>query len=218
MVTEEEQLAQYEQELAIAQAQQANSNNSMYAPAMYGQVQKQNLVEWQLDFKAELEDIERLLRSDILVRDKDGNEVWIRNPNKERIMFNELGVNDMIRQIRMFLNKNKVLSNYGIDEIKPRIRMIAHELRILIYNNYEAYGIDNEYKMNNYSMIVLTIMSMIEDAYRRAINGEERRGLNETRIVNQNDSLMPQMYPYPNLNSNSNKGILGKLNPLNWIK
>ena len=59
------------------------------------------------------------------------------------------------------------------------------------YNNYEEYGMDNDYKMNNYSMIVLSIGSVIEDVYRRAMNGETHRGLSEQRLVTQTEPLMP---------------------------
>jgi hypothetical protein len=172
-----------------------------------------NLVEWQLDFTPELADIERLLRCDILIRDKDGNEMWIRNPNKDRVIFNDVGVNDILREIKMFLNKNKVLSNYGVEEIKPRIKMIGHELRMLIYNNYESYGMDNDYKINNYSMVVLTILSMIEDSYRRAINGDERKDLNQARIVNQNEPIAQPNNQYV-LQMPQKKGSM--LNPFNW--
>lgn len=192
---EEAMMKQYEQELLAQQQMQQAQNVSPYASTMFQGQNKQNLVEWQLDFKNELDDIERLLRCDIMITDANGNQIWVRNPNPERIIFNDIGVNDILREIRMFLNKNKVLSNYGVEEIKPRIKMIGHELRILIYNNYEHYGMDNEYKQNNYSMIVLTILSMIEDSYRRAINGLERKDLNQARIVNQNEPLMQPM-PY----------------------
>ena len=212
MVTEEQMLQQYEQELA---AQQQQQNNMPYAQATFGQQQKQNLVEWQLDFKPELEDIERLLRCDIIARDKDGNTVWIANPDQSRIVFNSVGVNDILRQIRMMLNKNKVLSNYGIEEIKPRIRMMGHEIRMLIYNNYEAYGLDNDYKMNNYPIMVLTLLSMIEDSFRRALNGEERKDLNQMRMVNQNEAMGQQggNYPVVNMSSGSKKKWF---NPFTW--
>jgi len=104
---EEEMLAQYEADLA-----KSNYNSNPYgSPTMFGGAPKQNLVEWQLDFKQELEDIERLLRCDVLSKDNEGNELWIRNPNPERVVFNDVGVNDILREIRMFLNKNKVLSS-----------------------------------------------------------------------------------------------------------
>jgi len=204
---EEEALKKYEQDL-IAQ-DKMNQNASAYNTAnMFSGQQKQNLVEWQLDFRPELEDIERLLRNDIFIRDKDNNEFWIANPDKSKVFFNSVGVNDILREIRMFLNKNKVLSNYTHEEIGTRVKMIQHEIRVLIYNNYEYYGMDNEYKVNNYSIIVLTIGSMIEDAYRRSMGGEERRGLNETRFVNQNEPMGPS-YPmgggYNQMSQGSNK-------------
>lgn len=214
--SEDEILREYEAEIEAAKA--SGGGGYPYSAAMFGGQPKQNLVEWQLDFRPELEDIQRLLKCDVLMTDKDGNEVWVENPNKEYVVFNSLGVNDLIREIRMFLNKNKVLSNYDLEEIKPRVRILGHELRILIYNNYEAYGIDNDYKMNNYSIIVLTIIDMIDSAYRRAINGEERRDLNQARIVQQNEPMMPQnMNFYPQVMPQK-RGILSKAMPWNWGK
>jgi hypothetical protein len=183
---------------------------------MFGNGQRQNLIEYELDFKDELEDIERLLRCDILNRDKDGNEYWIMNPDKDKIFLNDLGVNDVLRKIRLLVNKGKVLSNYNIEEIKIRVKMIMNEIRVLIYNNYEQYGIDNEYKMNNYSMIVLTVGSLIEDAYRRALNGETHRGLSEQRVVTQNDSMQQQPSFYPQVTNKPNG--LAKILPWNWSK
>lgn len=208
-----EMLEQYERELAQQQAAYGQQSAVPYSSTMFGGQQKQNLVEWQLDFKPELEDIERLLRCDILVKDKDGNTVWARNTDESKIIFNDVGVNDILREIRMFLNKNKVLSNYGLDEIQPRIRMVGHELRMLIYNNYEAYGMDNDYKQNNFAIIIITLLSMIEDSYRRAINGEERKDLNQARIVNQNDPVMPQGMMYPMSVPQSKKKLW---NPFTW--
>lgn len=199
---------------------QAPTQNMPYGPSasMFSGAQKQNLVEWQLDFRMELIDIERLLRCDISTVDSENNTIWIKNPNKSKVFLNDLGVNDVIRGIRMFLNKNKVLSFYREEEIKPRIRMLGHELRGLIYNNAEMYGIDNEYKENNYAFAVLTILDMIESAYRRAINGEERKGLGEARIVQQNDS--PQNTPqnvnyYGGMNSQKRSKWY---NPFTWAR
>lgn len=222
MVSQEELMQRYEMESMAAnqtqqQLQNAQLQSNAYSTAMFGNSQKQNLVEFELDFKNELEDIERLLRCDILQRDKDGNEYWIVNPDKDKIFLNDLGVNDVLRKIRLLVNKGKVLSNYDIDEIKIRVRMIMNEIRVLIYNNYEQYGIDNEYKMNNYSMIVLCIGSLIEDAYRRALNGETHRGLSEQRLVTQTEPLIGnQQSFYPQV-SNKPHG-LAKLAPWNWNK
>ena len=211
----EDFLRQYEQDIETARMQGAQQGMP-YSAAMFGGQVKQNLVEWQLDFKPELEDIERLLRCDIIVRDKNNNEVWITNPDPNFILFNTIGVNDIIREIRMFLNKNKVLSNYSITEIKPRIRMLGHELRVLIYNNYEKYGMDNDYKQNNYSMVVFTIMCMVEDSYRRAINGGERRDLNSARMVTQQDSVQPANNFNIYSQSHNNQKRSKWYNPFSW--
>ena len=207
-------IERYEKQVRNQEALQTQANSVPYANAMFQSQPKANLVEWQLDFKDELQDIQQFLRCDIIGRDDNGNIAWVRNPNKDEVVFNDIGVNDIVREIRMFLNKNKVLSNYALDEIKPRIRMIGHELRMLIYNNYEKYGIDNEYKMCNYSIMVITLLSMIEDSYRRAINGEERKDLNQARIVNQNEPIMAnQMYPTMGGSHGNGKSWLSKLNP-----
>ncbi len=200
----EKELKAYEAKLLDAQKgiEADKRQVSQYASQTYGQGDKQNLVEWELDFKPELDDIGRSLRCDQLVIDDRGNQHWIRNPDPGKIFLNELGVNDVLRKIILLVNKNKVLSNYTAEEIKQRVRQIGHEIRALIYNNYEAYGIDNEYKMNNYSGIVMDILDIIEGAYRRAMKGETHKGLAEQRLVTQNDSIntgnqqmMPQQRP-----------------------
>jgi len=182
-----DKLADAEKEIKAKQIQQA----TQYASQSYGQDSKQNLVEWELDFKPELDDIARSLRCDILKIDERGNQFWVTNPDKGRIFLNELGVNDVLRKIILLVNKNKVLSNYTADEIRDRTRQIGHEIRALIYNNYEAYGIEDsdEYKMNNYPGIVMDVLDIIEGAYRRAMGGETHKGLAEQRLVTQSDSL-----------------------------
>lgn len=216
MSKEDELLAKYEQELAIQQQMQPQP--SPYAATMFGGQQKQNLIEWELDFKPELEDIERLLRCDILMRDENGMEMWIRNPDKSHVFLNDLGVNDVLRKIRLLVNKGKVLSSYTLEEIRARVRMIEHELRVLIYNNSEQYDIDNDYKINNYSMMVIAVGSLVEDAYRRAMGGEGHRGLNEQRIVSQTEPLMPQGYGQfmPQQMQTQGNKKLHWYNPFSW--
>jgi len=212
MVTEEE-IQEYQKEALQAQknAQQVQTMN--YASSMFGG-QKQNLIEWELDFSQELEDIERLLRCDIYVKDTKGNGQWIENPDVSKVFLNNLGVSDVLRKIKLLVNKNKVLSNYTIEEINKRVYIIVDELRVLIYNNHEKYGIrfDDEYKMNNFSSVVIDIGSIIEDAYRRALSGETHKGLNEQRLVTQNDPMVRfQQQQMPNMQKNSHW-----YNPTTW--
>lgn len=211
---EEAILRKYENDIAAAQTMNMSTNLSPYAAAVFGREQKQNLIEYELNFKDELMDIRRLLRCEIIVVDKNGNEYWAENPDKEKVFMNDLGVNDVLRHIVILVNKHKVLSNYNIEEINKRVRMITNEIRVLIYNNSEQYGIDNEYKMNNYSMMVLSIGSLIDDAYRRAIGGEGHKGLAEQRLVTQNEPLMPQgMFQMMGSQSGKSKHWY---NPFSW--
>ena len=216
-VTEEELLRQYEKELALSSIPIQTQQNP-YSSSMFANQQKQNLIEWELDFKPELEAIERLLKCDIIKRDENGNEYWAENPDKERIFLNELGVNDVMRNITLINNKGKALSYYRIDEISLRVKIIVHEIRVLVYNNSELYGIDNDYKMNNYSMTVLSIGSVIEDVYRRAMNGETHKGLADQRIVTQNDGLNNNNNsPYPMININNAQSKRSLFKPWTWL-
>ena len=212
----------YIKQLEEAYQKQLTSNpNAQYqysASSTMGGSSKQNLVEWQLDFRDEMLEIIRYLRNDTMIIESDGNERWIINTNPEKVLLNATGVIDVMRIIRMVLNKNTVLSFYREDEIRERIRQLAHELRALIFNNSEMYGMHNEYQFNNYSPLVMQVVCMIDSAYRRAINGEERKGLNEARIVNQNEPIgIPNntfnMYPQQN-----KKGFMAKLASWNWEK
>lgn len=210
-MSEDEIVKAYQNEIDNL-VKQGISKDIQYNNSMYGSKHKQNLIEWELDFKPELDEIIRLLRCDVLMNDENGNEYWGRNPDQSRIFFNDLGVNDLIRNIIILVNKNKALSNYSPEEINERVRQIKHEIRVLIYNNYEDYGMDNDYKMNNYSMVVLTVGSIIEDVYRRAMNGATHQGLNEQRIVTQNEPLGGQNYQ---MQSSSPKKLW---NPFSWNK
>ena len=208
-------LAAYEQEMRAAEAQAAQQQQSPYASSMFNQGTKQNLVEWELDFKPELQDIERLLRCDIIVRDSNG-EHWAPNPNPARVFFNDVGVNDIIRNIIILVNKNKALANYNPEEIDKRVKQIKHEIRILIYNNYEEYGMDNPYKMNNYSMVVLAIGSIVEDVYRRAMYGETHKALSEQRLVTQSESMGAGMQNYNMPQQNKGGKKFSWINPTTW--
>lgn len=215
-VSEQDLMNAYEQQLLASQGSQSNY---AYPSSSYGSGQKQNLVEWELDFSSELMEIERLLRCDVLEIDEKGNERWVRNPNPERIFLNDLGVNDVLRKIKLLVNKNKVLSNYTIEEIKQRTHMIGMELRMLIYNNYEAYGIDNDYKMHNYPMAVISIMSIVEDTYRRALGGEGHKGLNEQRLVTQSENVNPMMnYQMMGMGMQRQGQSKKWYNPFSWFK
>jgi hypothetical protein len=84
MTTESEEniIAAYEEELNKVKSQAAQQGSN-YSAAMFSGGQKQNLIEWELDFSQDLIAIERLLRCDVLVVDKNTQQqVWVANPDK----------------------------------------------------------------------------------------------------------------------------------------
>ncbi len=197
VVVDEDYIKELDAQVFQARAREAQSSQGYATTAMYSQQQKPNLVEWQLSFN-EVEQIEHYLRNDIFIRGKNGqSDSWQPNPNKAEVYLNDKGVNDVLRTINMIINKNTVLSNYDKLEIKERMKVLAHELRQLIYRNQEAYEFDNEYKWNQYESIVMSLVRMAESSYRRALNGEERRDLNSARVVNQSEPI-----------SNGNQGMM----------
>lgn len=212
---EQQPISDYELELMKQMSNQQPTYNNPYS-SFGGTTNKQNLIEFELDFSNEMTEIARLLRADVYIINSDGSGQWVANPDKSKVFFNDLGVNDILRELKLLVNKGKVLSYYNIEEINARVRQLKHEIRTKIYNNYEVYGMDNEYKMNNYTMIVLTIGSIIEDAYRRALNGETHKGLAEQRLVTQNESVnqMPQM----NFNMGNQQQKSSWYKPWTWGK
>ena len=75
---------------------------------------------------------------------------------------------------------------------------------------------DSLKKRTKYELIVEEIMSMIEDAYRRALGGIERDTLREKTMVHQNLNPMGQPYQMGGAGSNSQKKV-SMMKPWTWF-
>lgn len=187
-----DRIAEIEQAIARREAEQ---QEQAQAASILQQGETQNLVEWQLDFRKELIDIERLLRKQRLVKDKQGNLVYVDPPADEQLL-NERGVQAIMELLRWYLNKNIILSNFDDNSIKQRLKQFGNALRRLIFLNYIDFGLDTPYKQKHYEMIVMRLVDIVEAAYYRAFGGQERESLRTARMVHQNQPLnMPQEYP-----------------------
>lgn len=99
---------------------------------------EQNLVEYQLDLKEELDRIYHLLSGHLLTR-KDGNETW-EEPTDDRLkIFSEYGVKQIMNIISFYVNRNTLLSYYDEVTIKWKVRDFGIELADLIFNRYESF-------------------------------------------------------------------------------
>ena len=150
---------------------------------------EQNLIEWQLDFKKDLEEIRNYLSGYKKEYDEKGNERYVAPEKDEEVPFNDFGVNVIMGHIRAYLNRNTVLSNYDSKRIKKILFDLGMQLGNEIENTYEELGMDTPYKQRRFKLIVINILHMVESAYNRSLRGGERESLRTARTVNQSDPM-----------------------------
>jgi len=150
---------------------------------------QQNLIEWQLDFKKDLEEIRLYLSGYKEGYDDKGNWTYLPPKEDEEVPFNEFGVNVIMGHIRAYLNRNTVLSHYDEKRIKKILFDLGNKLGDEIEQTYEKLGMDTAYKQRRFKLIVLNILNMSESAYRRALKGGERESLRTNRQVSQTESI-----------------------------
>jgi hypothetical protein len=160
-----------------------------------------NLVEWQLDFSKDLDDIRKFLSGYREGYDERGNYTLVPPKEDEEVPFNEYGVNVLMGHIRCYLNRNTVLSNYEEKRIKKILFDLGNILGDEIEQTYEILGMDTDYKKRKFKMIILNTLHMVESAYLRALRGGERESLRKNVSVSQSEvgrtnapAPMPQDY------------------------
>jgi len=180
-----------------------NQLNMALSSASYQGQEEPNLIQFQIDTGELLAMLEHFLRGERLMIDADGNENW-EKPKKmitkengeteevvadELILFNEYGVNSILSEVGKYLNKNTFLSFYDEMRINEIMGDLGDELAKFIFCNYERMGLDTEFKKTRYELTVLSLLHLIESAYRRALRGKTMEDLNSSRIFTQMDNL-----------------------------
>lgn len=193
----------------LKQQVQAVQQGSVYA----GQNQD-DLVRFQLMLSDILETAEHLLRGDKVLTDVDGNVSWAEPDEEDLRLFNEKGVQAILRILHSYLNRNTILANYEVQEIKDIVYDFGHNVNKYIYSNYEKMGLDTIEKIKVYPTILNSIKDMVHSAYTRAYNGGERQSLREARHVSQ--SLTPQGYGMPQFMPQQRRFSL--LKPTTWFR
>ena len=94
----------------------AKSINDANAPqgqtSMFGNVKDTNIIEHQIQLDDLLERADHLLRGQKMVYE-NGKPVWKDADNDDHKIFNEYGVQEILRILSMYLNRNTKLSNYN---------------------------------------------------------------------------------------------------------
>ncbi len=150
------------------------------------------LIHYQLETDKILERIEHFLKGD-QIKIVDGETFYETPKDKKLINFNTYGVAEIMRIMAMYVTKETFLSNYEEERINEILADLGDALADFIYCNYEKMGMDTKYKESKFILIVLNILHTVENCYRRALNGEEMKGLRLRAIVTQTNPISNQM-------------------------
>ena len=150
------------------------------------------LIHYQLETDKILERIEHFLKGD-QIEVVDGEVMYKTPTDKKLINFNSYGVAEIMRIMAMYVTKETFLSNYEEERINEILADLGDAIADFIYCNYEKMGMDTKYKESKFVLIVLNILHTVESCYRRALNGEEMKGLRLRAIVTQTNPISNQM-------------------------
>jgi hypothetical protein len=193
----QEDYQQYQQQLEQMKAEETAGLHHLGQSSIFGNTNEQNLIQYQLDLREELERIDHLLRGHQLKYDTDGSLRWVEATDDSMKPFNDKGVQIIMNIIQFYLNRNTILSNYSEDMINWKMMDLGDELADLIYMKYEEMGMNTSEKRKLYPVIVREIVDCVHSAYLRAMAGGERESLRTARSVVQNDQMNKQEH-YPN--------------------
>jgi len=97
-----------------------------------------SMLEGQLNLKEELNMIENLLRSKVKIfNEEKGEEEWVVPKDSSEILLSEYGINLIMKRVRMYLNKNTLLSNYETETIYEKMEDFSNSLNDEIFMKYE---------------------------------------------------------------------------------
>lgn len=206
------------------------------APTIFSYRPDENLIKWQLDLSELMERAEHILRGDTL-KYVDGHQIWVRPDNEDEQILNDLGIQEVMRILSMYINRNTVLSNYDEDTINVKVYDFGKELSNLFFMKYEVFGWNPDIqegdsqerrvkkmksaqeKRKNYYMLVREMVDIVHSAYLRALHGGERQSLREARQVTQTEPLMgPTGQGGMNFNINPQRQERSIVNPMRLIK
>ena len=111
-----------------------------------------------------------------------------------RINLNEYGVQEVMNILSMYISKETFLSWYKEDRIFEIMGDLGTQLNKFFLINSKQIGLDTEYKKTKYPMIIVTILHTVENAYRRALMGNENRGTREGIVITQHQGVGNQPF------------------------
>ena len=209
-MNEQEQIQVSKMQQAYDEAIRDRDTQISKQSSAFSRDEDDNLVKWQLELDNIMERIDHLLRGHKFMV-VNGQNKWVDPPEGEGL-FNDYGVNEILRILSLYLNRNTILSNYESEMVEMKVYDFGIEVNDLILNKYESMGLTNYEKMVLYPMIVRELIDVVHSAYLRALKGGERESLREARTVNQTIPLSSPVGLQP-----QQRAERGFLNPLRYV-
>lgn len=206
-VEREESLKQQHQ---IAKGQNTDPR-TLSQPSLFGYNPNDNMIKWQLELNEILERIEHVLRGD-QVKYEGGHQIWVKlEENHPDRILNDEGVQEVLRILSMYLNRNTILGNYTEEEVNDKVFDFGDRLNTLFYTKYEKMGLNTYEKRKSFEMLWGMLVDVVHSAYTRAIGGQERSSLREARQLQQ----LEQVNPSNTINVNNSPGGMRTRSVLN---
>ena len=180
--------------------------------------ENENIIQWQLDLQEQLENIGHSLRGHVIAENEEGIASWQEATDKRDIIFTEYGVQEILRYLLQYLNKNTILSNYDEPTINLKVYDSGYELTDLIFTRYEKFfyitpveelikinpeitvgevedlqAEEMKQKIKHLASSIKPIVDAIHSAFLRALNGGERDSLRSARLLTQSETPMGSM-------------------------
>lgn len=216
-----EAMQEVERDVALKQGYQgAKQQNvdprAMSQQSMFSYNPNDNMIKWQLELNEILERIEHVLRGDQVKYD-GGHQIWVKldEDHKDRLL-NDNGVQEVLRILSMYLNRNTILGNYTDEEVNDKVFDFGDRLNTLFYTKYEKIGLNTAEKRKNFEMLWGMLVDVVHSAYSRAIGGQERSSLREARQLQQ----MEQVNAPNTINVNNGQAGVrtrGIFNPMRYV-
>lgn len=181
--------------------------------SFFGSSDQEHIIKWQLEVESILERIEHMLKGDVITIENN-SIIYKPAESEDDKIFNDRGVKELMRLLSMYINRNTILSNYSEDAINIKMLNLGMDLMDLIYTSYEDFGLDSGEKVKRILIIHREIVDSVHSAYLRALNGEERKGIQKNVSVNQG----PDGYGGMNINNYpSPQRTRGFFNPKRYL-
>jgi hypothetical protein len=124
-----------------------------------------------------------------------------------------------MKVLALYVNRNTILADYSNDEINLKVYDFARALNNLIFMKDEDFGMNTDEKRKDYDMLVNELKDIVHSAYKRALDGAEKRSLREMISVSQNSNTNAQLGGGVTVNAQGMpQRERGLLNPMRYVK